>query len=117
MENQHNARFNKDEIIAQLTKIYACRPIRETAVLQRLLWFMVTETIEGRADEVNGHSIALVCLQKVYGDYRDLILLKMYLFRLRKILANYYNQEGRHDVLLIVFTPGSYIPVFKKRIV
>lgn len=81
---------------------------------QSLLRFVTRETLEGRAETLNGHAIAAA----VFGKSPDFDpstdpLVRVEARRLRSKLCEYYATVGASDRVVIELRPGSYVPMFR----
>lgn len=77
--------------------------------LRQFLRYVVTETVEGRAERIKSYSIGL----EVFGRTNpDETVVRTNAGRLRQALSDYYREAGLHDPVRIVIPKGSYVPNF-----
>jgi len=101
---------------AQLERILASRAFAHAGRHSRLLRFTVEQAIEGQADRLKEYLLGT----QVFGrddsfDPRLDPVVRVEVHRLRARLGNYYQNEGRDDLLLIEFPKGGYAPLFRRR--
>jgi TolB-like protein len=102
------------EVLAALDSILASPSFVRARRAQSLLRFVTRETLEGRADALNGHAIAIA----VFGKGADFDpsndpLVRVEARRLRSKLCEYYATVGAHDRVVVELRPGSYVPTFR----
>ena len=102
------------EVLAALDSILASPSFVRARRAQSLLRFVTQETLEGRADTLNGHAIATA----VFGKTPDFDpstdpLVRVEARRLRSKLCEYYATVGAQDRVVIELRPGSYVPTFR----
>jgi Tol biopolymer transport system component len=71
----------------------------------------VEETLEGRAGEIKEYVIGLAVYRK--GQDFDPIIdstVRVEASRLRRKLANFYEDEGKHDAIIVSVPKGGYVP-------
>ncbi|MDF2116297.1 tetratricopeptide repeat protein [Roseiarcaceae bacterium H3SJ34-1] len=84
--------------------------------LSAFLKFIVTETLEGRADRLKAFSIAVT----VYGrdetfDPQANSIVRVEATRLRRMLDRYFRDEGKDAPVEIRIPKGRYVPEFVRR--
>jgi hypothetical protein len=82
---------------------------------RRFLAFVVSETLDGRAERIKAYTIGV----DVFGrsenfDPSSDPIVRIEATRLRAALATYYNGVGANDRIRISMPPGSYIPTFER---
>ncbi len=78
-----------------------------------LLEYVVRESLDGRAELIRGKTIALDVYDRgMDQDDRGLNLVKVDAGRLRRRLANYYENSGANDLTRIEIPQGGYAPIF-----
>ena len=81
--------------------------------LSSFLRFVVTETLDGRADRLKAFTVASMALgHNEKFDPRTNSAVRVHAGRLRRLLEHYYNGAGRLDTCEIRLPRGSYVPEF-----
>jgi hypothetical protein len=81
-----------------------------------LLRFLVTETVEGRADRPKDYTLGAEALGRGDGfDPRVDPIARVEASRLRSRLELYYATEGAADPVVISLPKGGYVPQFQAR--
>ena len=96
-----------------LEAILASDPFQRSKRNSELLTHLVTAAATGRADELNGTTIA----QDVFGkgsefDPASDPSVRVQMGRLRRLLNDYYEDAGLNDPIRIEIPKGSYVPLF-----
>jgi tetratricopeptide (TPR) repeat protein len=100
-------------IRAGLDRVLASDAFRAAPQLSAFLSFVVERTVEGRAAELKGYTIAVEGLGRPPGFNPQLDpIVRVEAGRLRRALAQYYAGEGRDDPVQISMPVGGYVPVF-----
>ena len=99
---------------AELARILASDAFRAAPQLSAFLSFIVDRTIEGRAAELKGYTIAVEGLGRP-ADFNPQIdpIVRVEAGRLRRALSQYYAGEGQGDQVVISMPVGGYVPVFE----
>jgi adenylate cyclase len=100
-------------IKAQLERILQSTEFRASDKQMQFLGFVVEETLQSRAAQLKGYTIAVA----VYGrsesfDPQIDPIVRVEAGRLRRALAHYYLKAGRYDPVHIEIPKGGYIPTF-----
>ena len=100
-------------IRAQLERILQSTEFRASDKQMKFLGFVVEETLQSRAAQLKGYTIAVA----VYGrsesfDPQIDPIVRVEAGRLRRALTHYYLKAGRHDPVRIEIPKGGYIPTF-----
>jgi Tol biopolymer transport system component len=81
--------------------------------LNAFLRYVVGKTLEGNQEHIKEFSIGIDALG--YHDQHDPSSgVRVHAGRLRRLLSEYYAEEGRHDPVRIELVPGSYVPAFRR---
>ncbi|HVG84837.1 MAG TPA: tetratricopeptide repeat protein [Vicinamibacterales bacterium] len=100
----------------QLDRILGSRTFQPVERLKRFLTFVVTETLDGRGDQLKEYVIAVQVFGKEESfDPRTDPLVRVQARRLRARLERYYRDEGSHDELMLELPKGGYTPTIKPR--
>lgn len=104
-------------VLGQLERVLASPQLSHSDRLTRLLRFVVSETLAGRAGELKETRLGLAVLERPVGTYDPAIdpIVRVQMGRLRKRLADYYQNQGAADPLLIEVPRGRYAPRFTWR--
>jgi hypothetical protein len=102
-----------DEIFRALQTLVANDALRLSERNRRFLSFVVTQTIEGRADRIKAYAIGV----DVFGrdDSFDPTvdpIVRIEATRLRSALTAYYEGAGATDRIRIAMPRGGYVPSF-----
>jgi len=85
--------------------------------LSRLLRYMGEKVLSGQEDQLNEYNIATEVLGRpktVFNAAEDAIA-RVETHRLRKRLAEFYEEAGKHHPIQVTLPAGSYVPVFVRR--
>ena len=105
---------SENEILTQLSKILRSQVIRDSAMLRNFLSFIVKETLKPQGIHLKQYSIAVHAFNRSpdFDPTSDPIV-RIQASRLRRILEQYYKEEGLADPVIIDLPKGSYVPIFK----
>jgi hypothetical protein len=98
----------------QLTQRVVAGPhFARSPLLSKFLLFVVSETLEGRGDEITEHQIGVQVFDR-RSNYRTVEdnIVRNYARQLRKRLAEHFAREGCAEPLRIDIPVGRYVPVF-----
>lgn len=100
-------------IRAGLDRVLVSDAFRAAPQLSAFLNFVVERTVEGRAAELKGYTIAVEGLGRS-PDFNPQLdpIVRVEAGRLRRALAQYYAGDGRDDPVQISMPVGGYVPVF-----
>jgi TolB-like protein len=106
--------IRKDDVLAQLRRILDSAQINRSVVLTDFLTFVVNETLGGRSEGLKEYTIGVQALKKEsdFNPQADSIV-RIHAGRLRRVLKEYYYEEGKEDPIVISIPKGSYAPNFK----
>jgi adenylate cyclase len=102
-----------EEIQAQLNRILESAEFRASDKQRKFLRFVVDKTLEGRASQIKGYTVAV----SVYGrnekfDPQIDPIVRVEAGRLRRALEHYYLTAGKNDPVSIRILKGGYVPTF-----
>lgn len=91
-------------------------PFQQSHRRQRFLEYIVGEALEGRADRLKGYTIGIEIFDRPtsFDPLTDPIV-RVEAARLRDKLREYYETEGRSDLVRIEIPKGSYTPHIEVR--
>jgi TolB-like protein len=113
MERAASATIRKELIVDQLQKVLASETFTRSQRMSRFLRFTVEQSLEGRADRLKEYLIGVEVYDKPETlDPRFDPIVRVEAGRLRAKLREYYETDGREDVILISFPKRSYAPLF-----
>ena len=99
-----------------LARILESHTFKQVDRLKRFLRFVVTETLDGRGDQLKEYVIGVQVFDKESSfDPRADPIVRVQARRLRSRLERYYREEGTGDSLVIELPKGGYTPVFRTR--
>lgn len=105
------------EIQAALTRVSQSGLFLRSRQLQRMLRFLVEETLAGRGERLKEYVLGVELFGRPNSyDPRLDSLVRVEARRLRTVLDQYYAGEGSSDPVIIDLAKGSYAPCFRRRI-
>jgi adenylate cyclase len=106
----------KDEIRGQLQGILDSPEFLATDKQRQFLEFVVSETLNGRADQIKGFTVA-TCVFGRSADFDQSTdpIVSIQANKLRRALERYYLVEGQNDPVLIEIPKGTYVPAFRRQ--
>jgi serine/threonine-protein kinase len=100
----------------QLERVLASRVFQQVDRLKRFLSFIVLETLAGRRHELKEYVVGVQVFGKEESfDPRTDPVVRVQARRLRARLAQYYQEEGPSDEIVIDLPKGGYTPLFTRR--
>lgn len=107
--------FDDYKIKQQVSRILETQSFKSSNILSRFLYYIVSETLEGKGGSLKEYVIATNVLNRNYDFDPQLdAIVRIHARRLRNLLDEYYNGEGLHDPIRISIPKGRYVPVFDK---
>jgi hypothetical protein len=103
---------NPQAIRIQLQKVLTSADFASADRLRRFLEFVVTQTLEGRVDQLKESIIGLEVFKRSSFDPKSDATVRTAATRLRAKLEEYYKGPGKDDSLRIELPKGHYIPEF-----
>ncbi len=101
------------EVGTALKAILCSTEFSRSPQLQRFLTFVVNESLAGRSDRLKEYTIGVeVFARPPSYDPRLDSLVRVEAKRLRDLLDQYYQTNGKSDRVRIELPRGSYVPVF-----
>ncbi len=109
-----NNKPTPDTFRSHLERILQSSEFKATDNQRKFLSFVVNETLEGRASQLKGYTIAV----DVYGrsekfDPQMDPIVRLEAGRLRRALEHFYLTAGKNDPVRIKIPKGSYVPTFQ----
>ncbi len=97
----------------ELERTLSSNVFKKSIVLSNFLRYVVTETIQGKTEEIKEYSIAVKALGKP-ADFNPQLdaVVRIHAGRLRRMLHEYYREEGSNNAVMISMQTGSYVPEF-----
>lgn len=104
---------DKELIIAELERILASPRFRSRKIIKTFLRYAVQETLAGRGNDLNQHSIAVQALGKP-EDFSPVYnpLVRIEAGRLRKLLKDHYAEADHESAIMITMPKGTYQVAF-----
>ena len=97
----------------QLERILDSAEFRASDKQRKFLSFVVDETLEGRASQLKGYTIAVAVYGRPEGfDPQVDPIVRVEAGRLRRALERYYLTAGKNDPVHIKIPKGGYVPTF-----
>lgn len=101
---------------AQLERICTHPLFSETTRMKRFLTYIVTETLEGKADRLKGYSLGIEVFDRPDSfDAQADTIVRVQAGQLRRRLDLFYSDAGKDDPVRILIPKGSYVPRFEIR--
>ena len=98
----------------QLKRILQSDEFRGSQKQREFLEFVVEETLQGRASQIKGYTVAVTVYGRKAGfDPQVDPIVRVEAGRLRRALERYYLTAGKNDPLRIEIPKGAYVPVFR----
>jgi hypothetical protein len=108
--------YNESIVRLQLKKMLQSGAFARSKRARRFLRFAVEQALLGQPEQLKEYSIGLAVFDKPESfDPRMDAIVRVVARRLRLMVKNYYETEGRTDQLVIEFQTGSYAPKFRLR--
>lgn len=103
------------EIIEQVSRILDSSMFKKSKILSNFLHYISFETIQGNQETLKEYVIATNVLKKK-TDFNPQLdgIVRIHANRLRKLLKNYYENEGIDDPIYVSVPKGRYIPSFNR---
>lgn len=103
-------------IESQAERILASEHFRDSPIQQRLISFLIDETLAGRGSDLKEYTIGEAVFHRGSDfDPRTDSIVRVQVSILRKKLAAYYDGPGAGDGVLIEIPRGHYVPSFTPR--
>jgi TolB-like protein len=107
---------NAATVTAELERIAASPGFRKAQRCTGLLRFLVGHVLARREAELKEYTIAVGALDRSEAfDSRTDPVVRLEARRLRLKLAEYYQQDGLNDLVVIELPKGAYVPLFRFR--
>lgn len=104
------------QIRAALERVLASPDFSASPRLAAFLRFVVEATLDGRAEEIKGYTIAVEALGRPASfDPQADPIVRVEATRLRRALERYYSTQGADDPVVIDIPKGGYVPQFQAR--
>jgi hypothetical protein len=112
----YRSESDQEAIREQLDRILNSGPFQQSRRPQRLMEYIVNETLAGRGERLKGYNVALAVFDrpKTFDPAIDPVV-RIEAARLRKKLREYYETEGQTDPIRIELRKGSYAPQIEFR--
>jgi serine/threonine-protein kinase len=105
-----------DQVREQLDRILKSKTFQTVERLKRFATFVVSETLEGRGDQLKEFVVGMQVFNKEPTfDPRNDPIVRVQARRLRARLARYYVEEGQSDEIVIELPKGGYAVTFQRR--
>jgi len=107
--------ITREQVGAQLERILSSQTFADSPRLQQFLRYVVDETLAGNAERIKGFTIASDVFQRTDpDDTQASTIVRVDAGRLRRLLGDYYQVEGRGDPVRIHIPKGAYVPSFEE---
>jgi hypothetical protein len=106
----------KSEIQAQLDRLLENSHFSHSKRFPSFLRFIVQEVLEGRGEQLKERTLGIEVFGRDAGyDTTSDPIVRVTAAEIRKRIAQYYQDQGHADELLISLPAGSYVPHFTRR--
>ena len=103
-------------IASELTRIAESRSFRKAERCLRLLRYVIERALDGCGGELKEYTLAVSVFERPNSfDPRVDPVVRLEARRLRLKLAEYYQEEGLEDPVIIDLPKGAYVPRFRLR--
>ena len=103
-------------VASELERIAASPSFRKADQCVRLLRYVTSRALEGRANELKEYALGVCVFDRPDSfDPQTDAVVRLEARRLRLKLAEYYQQEGIDDPVIIDLPKGAYVPRFRTR--
>lgn len=100
-----------------LQRVLASPEFATASRLSAFLTYVVSESLDGRAANLKGYSIAVDVFDRPADfDQTSDPIVRVEASRLRRALAQYYQGSGTEDPVIIDLPRGGYVPGFRRRV-
>ena len=112
-----DAHYSNEDVLSTLEQILSHEIFASSSRAIGFLKYVIIETLENRANEITGTTIA----QDVFGKGAEFdgiqdSTVRVYARRLRSMLLNYYSENPAHDPVIITIPKGGYKPLIEKNL-
>ncbi len=98
----------------QLQQLLEKNEFKRSPILTRFLEFVVMTKLSGKEDEIKEYTIGLNALGRA-ADFNPQLdaIVRIHASRLRNVLVQYYQSDGKNDPIIISIPKGTYVPRFE----
>jgi TolB-like protein len=104
-------------VACEVDRIAASPSFRKAGQCVRLLRYLTSRALEGRGSELKEYALGVSVFERPDSfDPQTDAVVRLEARRLRLKLAEYYQQEGLDDPVIIELPKGAYVPRFRARL-
>lgn len=104
---------NATDVLEALQRITASARFERARRAAAFLHYVTTLAASGRSGEIKESVIALEVFERADYDPKTESLVRVEASKLRRLLDDYYREEGQHERLRISIPKGGYVPVIQ----
>lgn len=105
---------SRQDVERQLRLVLASPEFSASPKLSELIYYLVTETLDGNAERLKGYTIGVDVFDRQHDfDQGVDAIVRVQMSRLRKLLKTYYDGTGAADPIRVILVPGRYAPRFE----
>lgn len=101
------------QVLEHMNKLLASPLFKASQILCDFLKYIVVETIHGRGNFLKEYTVGVNALVKKDFNPQSDASVRIHAGRLRRLLNQYYQTEGKQETIRIVLPKGTYVPVFQ----
>jgi tetratricopeptide (TPR) repeat protein len=103
---------DKKDVFRELGILVTSPLFRRKKQAVRMLTYIIEETLEGRSSFISQRSIAIALDKPRNFDPTSNPSIRMEASRLRKLLKDYYENDGKNNDIYIHLSENGYVPLF-----
>src|SRR5688572_1592138 len=108
-----NSLISPELVRKELISVLGFEELRNSPILSKFLEYVVLKKLAGDEEEIKEYTIGVKALGRPpdFNPQLDAVV-RIHAGRLRRILFQYYQGDGKNDPVIISIPKGTYIPRF-----